>query len=139
MYNGASIGISALESSPDHINGQLLACVGDQISLTCSRDFELATGVTYWTINSSTIPCNSLITHLTPVSIGHCDPFMFQNVTVITGPTITTLSTTAIATANASISGAVIQCFTSNVLQLSMPIGSSITLCIPGKRGTCTC
>ena len=139
MYNGASIGINALESSPDSINGQLLACVGDQISLTCSRDFELGTGVTYWTVSSPTIPCENLINHLSPVSIGHCDPFMFQNITEITGPPITTLSSTAIATASASMSGAVIQCPTSNIPQLSLPIGPNITLCIPGKSGTRTC
>ena len=138
MYIGASTGINALESSPDHINGQLLACVGDQISLTCSRDFELSTGITYWTINSPTIPCDSIINHLSPVSIGHCDPFMFQNITEITGP-VNNLSSTAITIANASISGAVIQCSTSDIPQLSMPIGPNITLCIPGKRGTCTC
>ena len=138
MYIGASTGVNALEFSPDHINGQLLACIGDRISLTCNRDFELSNGLTYWTISSPNIPCDSIIRHLSPVSIGHCDPFMFQNVTEITGP-ITTLSSTAVATANASMSGAVIQCFTSNIPQLSMPIGSSITLCIPGKSGTCTC
>jgi hypothetical protein len=37
------------------------------------------------------------------------------------------------------MSGAIIQCSSSNIPQLSMPVGSSITLCIPGKRGTCTC
>jgi hypothetical protein len=34
------------------------------------------------------------------------------------------------------MSGAVVQCSTSNIPQLSTPIGSSIILCIPGKRGT---
>ena len=58
----ASTGINALESSPGHINGQLLACVGDRISLTCSRDFELSSEVTRWTI-SSPISCGLVIHH----------------------------------------------------------------------------
>jgi hypothetical protein len=57
---------------------------------------------------------------------------MFQNITEIDGP-LTSLSSTAVATANGSMSGAVIQCSTSNIPQLSLPIGSNITLCIPGK------
>ena len=63
---------------------------------------------------------------------------MFQNVTVVDGP-VTNFSSTVVATADASMSGAVIQCFTSSVPKLSMTIGSSVTLCIPGRSGTHTC
>ena len=130
----ASTAINTLESTPNHINGQLLACVGDRISLTCSRNIELGSGVTHWTVSSPTIPCDSIINHFAPVSIEPCDPFGFQNVTEIIGsqyPTI--LSSTAVATANASMSGAVVQCSTSRIPQVSRQIGPSIILCIPGR------
>ena len=131
----SSTAINTLETTPDHINGQLLACVGDRISLTCSRSTDLASGVTRWTVSSPTIPCDSIIDHLAPGSIEHCGPFVFQNVTEITGSQIpTVLSSTAVATANASMSGAIVQCSTYRHPQLSQQIGPNITLCIPGKR-----
>ena len=130
----ASVAIRTLESTPHHINGQLLACVGNWISLTCSRDTEVGSGVTWWNV-SSPISCDSIIRHVAPVSIEPCGPFMFQNVTEITGAQpIIISSSTAVATASASMSGAVIQCFTSQFAQLSVQIGTSITLCIPGKK-----
>ena len=65
-----------------------------------------------------------------------CGPFVFQNVTEIAGaqPIITILSSTAVAVASASMSGAVIQCSTSQVAQVSTQIGPRITLCILGKK-----
>ena len=128
----ASVAINTLESTPHHINGQLLACVGDRISLTCSRDIEVSSGVTHWTI-SSPISCDSTISHVAAVSIEPCGPFMFQNVTGAQ-PIITILSSTAVATASASMSGAVIQCSTSRLAQLSVQIGPRIILCVPGKK-----
>ena len=126
-----------MESSPVNINGKLTACVGDQISLTCSRNIDLGSAVTRWTITSPTIPCDSVINHISPVSIGHCGPFVFQDVTDISGPIIN-LSSTAVATANVSMSGAVVQCFTSQIVLVANEIGPNITLCIPGKKSTCT-
>ena len=123
-----------METTPDHIDGQLLACVGDRISLTCSRDTDLGTGVTRWIVSSPAISCDSVINHIAPVSIERCDPFMFQDVTEITGSLpVSILSSTAVATANVSISGAVIQCSTSQFSQISKQIGPNITLCIPCK------
>ena len=128
-----------MESLPVNINGKLIACVGDQISLTCSRDTGLSSGVTRWTVTSPAIPCDSVINHLAPASIGRCDPFVFQDVTEISGSqSITILSSTAVATANVSMSGAVVQCFTSQIVGVAQEIGSNITLCIPGKTSTCT-
>ena len=132
-YNVATMAINMLESIPDHIDGQLLACVGDRISLICSRNEDLSSGVTRWTVTSPTIPCDSVVDHRTTSEPEPCGPFMFQNVTQIGGSQITVLSSTAVATANASMSGAVIGCSTSDFPQLSMQIGPNITLCIPGK------
>ena len=128
-YNCASIEINALESSPDHINGQLLACVGDRISLTCSRDFELDTGIIYWTFRSPTIYCDLVIQYFRNFPVD-CGPFMVRS---ISRSSTFLSSSITVAIANASMSSVVIQCSTSNIPQLSMPIGSKITLCIPGK------
>ena len=125
--------INTLESTPNHINGQLLACVGERISLTCSHNFGLSSGVTHWTVSSPTIPCDSIIDHSDPDSIEPCDPFVFQNVTEVTGSPPNILSSTAVATANATMSGAVVQCFTSEHPVFSRQIGPNITLCIPCK------
>ena len=134
--------MNTLETIPAHINGQLLACVGDRISLICSCNAELSTCTEYtrWTVNSPTIACDSVIDHLYPASIEHCGPFVFQNVTEITNSQpITNLSSTIVATANVSMSGTVIQCSTSQIKELMIQTGPNITLCIPGKRYTFAC
>ena len=129
-----NIALNSLESTPAHINGQLSACVGEQMSFTCNRDFGLESLSTRWIVSSPTIPCDSLINHLSPISIQPCDAFMFQDVTEVAGSQpVINLSNTAIATANASMSGAVVQCSTSKIPQVSRQVGLNITLCIPGK------
>ena len=63
---------------------------------------------------------------------------MFRDVTKILSGPITNLSSTAVATANASMSGAVVQCFTSQIVDFATEIGPNSTLCIPGKNSMCT-
>ena len=58
---------------------------------------------------------------------------MFQNVTEVGPQIVNILSSTAVATAKASLSGAVVQCSTSRIAIISRQIGPSITLCIRGK------
>ena len=74
-----------------------------------------------------------VIRHLDPVSVGSCDPFVFQNIT--TGATLAStpvFSSTAVTTADVTISGTVVRCGTSQNPALSAQIGPDVTLCIPG-------
>lgn len=95
------------ESNPAHVDGMLTACVGDQISLTCSHN-NLYDGITVWTV-SPPVSCMETIVH-SSIRASQCGPFTFQDTTELTGDTTALLSTTAIATANVSMNGAVVEC-----------------------------
>ena len=116
------------ESNPAHVDGMLTACVGDQISLTCSHD-NLDDGVTVWTV-SPPVGCMETIIHSYPIHASQCGPFTFQDISDLTGDSIAPLSTTAIATANVSMNGAVVECRDSTGREFNQ-IGNT-TLCIVG-------
>ena len=102
-----TLGMSSFESTPAHIGGVLMACVSDQISLTCSHDND-DRGVTRW-IFSPPVDCSETINHNDPISAQPCGPFTFQDVTEKTQDTIL-FNSTAVATANASMNGAIVEC-----------------------------
>ena len=105
----------------------LAACAGDQISLTCSHD-DLISGTTRWII-SQPVNCSETIDHNPPISTNPCGPFTFRDVSMLTPDTV--LSSTAVAAANTSITGTVVECRDSAGIFYDS-IGN-ITLCIIGK------
>lgn len=132
LYCLVSVAVSTVKSTPAHTDGQLTACAGDQISLTCTRDSDLSSGSSQW-IASVPINCSAVIFHLSPITVEDCAPFIFQDISEVVSPPITNLSSTAVAIASTSMSGAVVSCFAGRDLRLARQVGSDITLCIPGE------
>ena len=121
----ATVGSSSLESNPPQVNGVLIAYDGDQISLTCSHN-NLGTGVTKWSFTSP-VDCIEAIDHNPPITTRSCGPFTFERITELSG---SVLNSTAVATASASMNGAVVECRDSAGVSFNL-IGN-ITLCIIG-------
>ena len=132
-YTGAALGVSTFESTPlANTDGVLSACAGSQISITC-RHSNLNSGVTPW-IFSPPVDCSTTIDHNT-VSYEPCGPFTFQGVTAISihnYDMITAFSSTAVATANTSMTGTVVSC--QSGLSLRPTIIGSITICVTGNN-----
>ena len=120
---------NALESRPfSRGNKYLIACNGDQISLTCTHG-NVVSGSTRWII-SPPVNCASNIIHDLPIDAPQCGPFTFHSVTeAVQG--VTQLSSTAIATASTMMSGSVVECRGGNVIA-SSSVGN-LTLCIVGQ------
>ena len=122
--------LCSFESTPAHVGGVLAACAGDQISLTCSHD-NLDSGVTRWIQVSQPMvqDCSEVIDHNIPNSADPCGPFTFQDVSMLALDAV--LSSTAVATANTSMTGTVVECRDSAGI-LSASIGN-VTLCVYGE------
>ena len=120
--------LSLLESVPGHINGVVTVYSGNKVSFRCSHD-NLVSGVTRWSF-SAPLDCNeAIIDHNPPITTSQCGQFTFENVTVIMIGSL--LSSTAVATANTAMSGAVIECRDSTGISPNL-IGR-ITLCVAGE------
>ena len=114
------------ESTPAaNTDGVLTACAGSQISITC-RHSNLNSGITSWNF-SLPVDCIVAIQH-DPPSSEPCGPFSFQDVTMLAVGAV--LSSTAVATANTSMTGTVVSCQDGAGL-IPTTIGS-ITVCIIG-------
>ena len=94
-------------SNPAHVGGVLKACVGDQISLTCSHDDIKGNGQTRW-LFSPPVNCSFLIDHFQPNTAHPCGPFILQDVSETTAGVM--LNSTVVVTANTSISCTVAEC-----------------------------
>ena len=137
QYNGAltslmslkfcAVALSSFESTPAHTSGVLIACAGNQISLTCSHD-NLDSGTTRW-VFSQPVDCSETIDHNPPIFTDPCGSFTFQDVSELAPGTV--LHSTTVATANTSMTGAVVECKDSAGI-LSKIIGN-ITLCVIGE------
>ena len=119
---------NSLTSIPPQVNGRITACVGDEISLTCSRN-NIDFPVTEWII-SSPVNCSSNINHISQTA-SPCEPFTFENITEREGSI--TLNSTAVATATSEINGSIIECV-SGIVEIIF-IGST-SLCVIGKLST---
>ena len=104
----------------------LTAEVGQQISLTCSHE-TVATSTTAWII-SPPVDCDIAILHGITTMVPNCGPFSFHSVTQ-SSP----FSSTAVATASISMTGAVVQC-RDGAGTVSGQVGRNITLCIIGEH-----
>ena len=120
--------LSSLVSSPSQVNGQLTACVGDQISLTCSHDNAISAG-TRWII-SLPVGCETVISHNPPITAPPCGPFVFQNITLAEAG-VTRLNSTAVATANITMNGSEVECRAGNLIASTNV--DNVSLCITGK------
>ena len=107
----------------------LTAGVGKQISLTCSHDND-GTSNTLWRI-STPVDCSTAIVHIIAANgVADCGPFSFVNVTQGTSAPFTS---TAVANATTSMTGAVVQCLDGTGAS-AVQVGSDITLCVYGER-----
>ena len=107
----------------------LTAGVGQQISLTCSHDND-ATSNTLWKINAP-VDCTTAIVHIIAANgVDDCGPFSFIDVTQGTSAPYTS---TAVASATTSMTGAVVQCLDGGGTS-AVQVGSNITLCVYGEH-----
>ena len=101
------MGTGSFTSTPAHVGGVLKACVGDQISLTCSHDDIRGNDQTRW-LFSPPVDCDFLIDHFQPNNAQPCGPFTLQDVSETTGGMV--LNSTVVVSASTSISGTVAKC-----------------------------
>ena len=118
--------INTLESTPIAMNGSLTACSGDQISITCNHD-QVHTTSTIWRITRP-VECSIIITHNQNRVVPACG-LNFVDVNSAAGAS--ELRSTAVANANVTMSGGVIECRGGNQVQ-SVHV-ENISLCVIGK------
>ena len=139
MYlNQLSAGIhssNSLTSFPPQINGRITACVGDEISLTCSRNNSGA-AITKW-IFSPPVNCSSEVSHNSQTaSPFQCGPFIFMNISALRVANFIQVNSTAVGTASSEINGSKIECR----FGIRMPVSvGNTSLCVISKYiATCT-
>ena len=116
-------------TSPVAVDGVLIACTGDRISLTFTHT-NIGTGRTTWRFSPPINCFESFLHDRIPDKINQCGPFAFENIThLITG--VTQLSSTAVATVNSSITGTFVEC--SDTSSVAMTNIGNVTLCVIGK------
>ena len=108
----------------------LIACAGDQISLTCSHS-NSDNGVTLWIFTPSNDCNRRSLDHNNPDDVPPCGPFMFENITHISQTRSSALSSTAVFTANESISNTLVEC-RDNAGNAYNQVGN-ITICVVGE------
>ena len=126
-------GLNSLMSIPSQVNGTLVACVGDEISLTCSHN-NTVSATTRWII-SSPVNCSTHVNHNPPTPVAPpCGPSSFQNITIAEGG-VAQLNSTAVAIVNSStaINGSIVECKAG----FSTPVSvGNISLCVIGKNSS---
>ena len=121
-------------TSPTHIydvsgNPTLIACAGDQLVLTCTHDM-VSNRASQWNFIPDYPGCTRrIVDHNNPLLVAPCGPFTFLNVTGV-DESPTELSSTAVATADESLSNTVIECYDSE--RNSANLVGNITLCVIG-------
>ena len=116
----------SLSSRPPPIGGTLTVRTGNQISLTCSHDND-NNGVTRW-IFGLPVDCSQLIDHNNPSLASPCGPFEFHNVSMLSAGAM--LSSTAVASAGASMTGSAVMCRDS--AGQTFDTSNTVTLCVTG-------
>ena len=110
-----------------------MACIGDDISLTCSHDIVYSVS-TQWII-SSPVNCSTAISHNPPTPVAPpCGPFSFHNITIAERG-VAQLNSTAVAIVNSStaINGSIVECKAG--FSTSVSVGN-ISLCVIGKNSS---
>ena len=110
-------------------NPTLLACAGDQLVLTCTHNM-VSNQASRWNFIPTFPSCTRrIVNHNNPTMVTPCGPFTFLNVTGV-DESPTELSSTAIATADESLSNTVIECYDSE--RNSANSVGRITMCVIG-------
>ena len=122
--------MNTLESNPAVVNGTLTTCSGNRIEMTCSHN-KVDIISTIWRI-SPPVSCSTTITHSQPPDAPPCGSSIinFQNVTAATSDT-TVLTSTAVVTANVTMSGSIVECRGGNRAR-SINVGN-VSLCVIGE------
>ena len=115
------------ETVPAEVRGVLSVCIGHEVFIRCGHS-NVNTGITRWVL-SAPINCSEVIEHGDTTRLYQCGPFSFQDVTMLAVDAV--LSSTAVATANTSMTGTTVECRDSSGIN-PQTIGSS-TLCVVGK------
>ena len=120
---------NSLTSFPPQLNGRITACVGDEISLTCSRS-DSGAAVTNW-IFSPPVNCSSSVTHNSQTANPpQCGPFTFLNISALGVANLVNSTAAAVGTASSEINGSKIECR----FGIRMPISvGNTSLCVIGK------
>ena len=118
---------NSLTSFPPRVNGSITACVGDEISLTCSRS-DSAVAITSW-IFRPPVNCSSDVTHNSQAADPpQCGPFTFMNISALGVANF--VNSTAVGTASSEINGSKIVC----TFGITMPVSvGNTSLCVTGK------
>ena len=107
------------------IDGALQLCPGTIVSLTCSHD---STGdLTRWEIGAP-IECSAIAVHSTTPSSLMCGTFTINMVSAMNQPTRTS---TLVLSADQSLNGAVVTCFTGG--STSDPQAGNLTIQVIGE------
>ena len=101
-----AIAHGSFETVPAEVRDVLSVCIGQEIFIRCGHN-NVNTGVTRWVL-SAPINCSEVIEHRAPTDPYQCGPFSFQDVTLLAPDVV--LSSTAVATANTSMTGTTVEC-----------------------------
>lgn len=118
-----------MSQPPSYANKYLVACDGDQISLTCSHDNAVSGTTTSRWIMTPPVDCSTSVIHRPPIEAPQCGPFTFHAVNEALSD-VSQLNSTAMATASTMMSNTVVECRAGNIA-VSSSVGN-LTLCIIG-------
>ena len=122
--------VTVLGSNPPSTNGQLTACAGQKISLTCSHNHNIfIPGATVWRA-SLPVNCYIVIRHSSPYP-RDCGPFNIREITRVTLPLPTHLDSTAVVTAHINMTGTNIECRGGD--RFNNILVGNIALCVVGE------
>ena len=127
IYHLGAGASNSFTSFPPQVNGSITACVGDEISLTCSRS-DSGPALTNWTF-SLPINCSSEVSHNSQAADPpQCGPFTFINISALGVANF--VNSTAVGTASSEINGSKIEC----MFGITTPVSvGNTSLCITGK------
>ena len=120
---------AVLTTNPDSNNGVLTVCSGEPIAITCTHVND-ASGVTRWEVSGTTsesVSCTTTVAHTPDPNIRCGNSF---TITMISGPSGPTFSSTAQAVATEALDGAVVACFDRGIA--TTPQGN-ITITVLGE------
>ena len=129
VYHLGASASNSLTSFPPQVNGTITACVGDEISLTCSRNNSGA-AITNWMF-SPPVNCSSGVSHNSQAAPPpQCGPFIFTNISTLGVASLTQVNSTAVGIASNEINGSKVEC----MFGITMPISvGNTSLCVIGK------
>ena len=118
---------NSLTSFPPRVNRSITACIGDEISLICSRS-DSAIAITNWRF-SPPVNCSSDVSHNSQAADPpQCGPFTFINISALGVANF--VRSTAVGIASKEINGSKIECRFGITTPVSV---GNTSLCVTGK------